>query len=300
MSPGRESTLREGTLRDGGLRDGGLRDGAVAEVTAEHALPAAEGPLRVTTELPVPGGRGRGGRSGGLRLFGVAALGHVTTPPVLGAVAPLVDGTEVVPFRDVGAVVTPAPYAAEPLTLPELDTYRLVVDALFAERAVLPAPPGTVFRSREALAGWLELHYFTLVEALNFVEDRVAARVTVTAAAAGAEGVRRAAALRLAAPTQTSEFSLDETIGGTPLPDAVGLAAGAFAALRRDAVSVLVLRPDGGAPEEAAHASFLVDRGRWSTFQQAVQREAQARPTLRVACTGPWPPYDFVRMQFTS
>jgi hypothetical protein len=53
-----------------------------------------------------------------------------------------------------------------------------VLDALFAERTVLPAPPGTVFRGRDALAEWLELHYFTLVEALNFVDGRAVARVT--------------------------------------------------------------------------------------------------------------------------
>jgi hypothetical protein len=274
---------------------------AVAGVAAPGGSPLSGSPLSGSppSGSPEPSGRGGRGRAAGLRLYGVAALGHVAGTPVLGAAAPLVEGTEVVPFRDVGAVVVSATYADDPLTLPELDTYRAVIDALFAERAVIPAPPGTVFRSRDALSGWLELHYFTLVEALNFVEDRVAARLTVTPAAAGEAGARRAAALRLAAPSTTAEFPLDDA-AAVALPDAVALAAPVFAALRREAVSVLVLRPEGGAPEDAAHASFLVERGRWTAFHAAVAREAQGRPALRLHCTGPWPPYDFVRMQFAG
>jgi len=47
-----------------------------------------------------------------------------------------------------------------------------------------------------------------------------------------------------------------------------------------------------------ARASFLVDTQRWETFKETVNKEAQRQPALAFGVTGPWPPYDFVRMQF--
>jgi hypothetical protein len=244
----------------------------------------------------------RPARGVGLRLFAVVALAH----PTGGAAArheadaagerDAVPGTTLVPFRDVAAVVAPASYVAEPLTLPELEGYREVVDALFATRAVLPAPPGTVFRGRDALAEWLELHYFTLVEALNFVDGRVVARVTARPGGDDDDAPPRPAALRLTPTSLTAELEIAELAAG----DLTARAAESFAVLGRDAVSWVVLRTVDGAPSDASHASFLLDRPRLAAFEQAVAREAARRPGMRLAVTGPWPPYDFVRMQFSA
>ena len=233
-------------------------------------------------------------RGTGLRLFAVVALGHA---PVADAGVPDAAAgvdTTLVPFRDVAAVVAPAPYAAEPLTLPELEEYRAVLDALFAERTVLPAPPGTVFRGRDALAEWLELHYFTLVEALNFVDGRAVARVTARPVAD--EAPPRPSALRLTPTSFTGELEIAELAAS----DVTSRAAEAFAALGREAAAWVVLRTVDGAPSDAAHASFLVDRPRLAAFEQLVAREAARRPGLRLSCTGPWPPYDFVRLQLVG
>ena len=43
-----------------------------------------------------------------------------------------------------------------------MDEYRRVLEEVQASTAVLPAPPGTVFSTRDSLLRWLELHYFTL------------------------------------------------------------------------------------------------------------------------------------------
>jgi hypothetical protein len=45
-------------------------------------------------------------------------------------------------------------------------------------------------------------------------------------------------------------------------------------------------------------AGYLVERVLWQEFTEAVQFESGRHPRVRVAVTGPWPPYDFVRMQF--
>ena len=47
-----------------------------------------------------------------------------------------------------------------------------------------------------------------------------------------------------------------------------------------------------------ARASFLVDTQRWEAFKDTVSKEAQRQGSLDFQVTGPWPPYDFVRMQF--
>ena len=251
--------------------------------TAEHASVALgeAPPMRAT-----PGaGRAVGvrGARAGLRLYGVAAVDATAHSLPLSLAA----DTELVVYRDVGAVVEPAPYSADPLGTVALERHHQVVSEVFARRTVVPAPPGTVFRSRDALAGWLELHYFTLVGALGFLEDRVAARVTVTRAG---DETARATPLDLDTGALSEELHVPDTL--------VAEAAEPFAALRRDAVSLLVLRADELGESAAAYASFLVESARWSQFEQAVVREGQLRPTLRLHLTGPWPPYDFVRLQF--
>lgn len=199
-----------------------------------------------------------------------------------------------VPFRDLVAVVAPAPYVVAPLGVAELDAYRTVVEALFATHSLLPAPPGTVFRTREALVEWLELHYFSLVEALNFVDGRCAIRVTALPGDGGPEP--RAAALRL---TPTSFTAEHEVAGLAEGPDDASRALAAFGVLRRDAVSSVVLR-ESGDHDAPPRASFLVERRRARAFVEGVAREAARRPGLRLAATGPWPPYDFVRLELRA
>ena len=259
--------------------------GTVADdATAER--PAAVDPALVTTAShptpretreairPTPS-RGLSSRPTGLRLFGVAALdvAHGGLHP-----APLAPTTELVAFRELGAVVAPAPFGGDALAPEELDQHRAVIEHVFAQRAIVPAPPGAVFRTRDALAGWLELHYFTLAEALNFVEARAVARVTVR-------------------PAPTDAVPLT---GPGALADLASDAAETLRTLRRTAVALVVVREGEAYDVPAVHASFLVERAQWGGFVETVAREGERRRDLRLACTGPWPPYDFVRMQLAG
>ena len=81
---------------------------------------------------------------------------------------PAVDGTTLVPFRDLAAIVTDKKQFAsdESAVDPgELESHREVVDALFHGGAVLPAPPGVLFRAPDVLLRWMELHYVALSDA---------------------------------------------------------------------------------------------------------------------------------------
>src|SRR4029434_412458 len=95
-----------------------------------------------------------------------------------GATSP-VRGVNVLAFRDLGALVADSAYAAPPATPQHIAEYRRIVEGAFARQTIVPAPFGSIFRSRDSLLRWLELHYFTLIEAVTFVADRAMARVRV-------------------------------------------------------------------------------------------------------------------------
>jgi hypothetical protein len=113
----------------------------------------------------------------------------------------------------------------------------------------------------------MELHYVTLSDGLGFVEGRLAARVHLS--------------LRPGSAGET---------------DVASVAAETFRMLRQHAAASVTLKTSNG--PRAASAAFLVERERWTNFVDTVAGEAQARPALQFRQTGPWPPYDFVNMQF--
>src|SRR5437868_6709789 len=107
------------------------------------------------------------------RLYGITDIQHhaQTKPP---------EGVELLPFRDLAAIIGPSDYSAAAPSGEVIEQYRTIVEDVFCKAPVLPAPVATVFRSRETLTRWLELHYVALTEALSFVEDRAVARVHVS------------------------------------------------------------------------------------------------------------------------
>ena len=204
-----------------------------------------------------------------LQLFGIISL------DVSGDASP-VRGVTVVAFRDLGALVSESAYVAPDPSTQHIAEYRRVVEGAFARQTIVPAPFGSVFRSREALMRWLELHYFTLLEAVSFVTARAMARVVVSY---GDE------------PENTTTMAIDA--------DAIDTAADeSFRLLRRHAVASLVVNNHTGEAGPAARASFLIERERWDLFNDVVREEQRRLREIQVECTGPWPPYDFVRMQF--
>ncbi len=147
--------------------------------------------------------------------------------------------------------------------------YRHVIESAFAEQSILPAPFGTVFKSRDSLMRWMEIHYVSLLEGLGFVHDRASARLRLTPMQ----------------PDSVTEFD-------TTVFDSLRF-------LKRHAVAYLTMSADGKASEvPVADASFLVDREKWNAFSDAVREEQERLKDIAIEQTGPWPAYDFVRLQF--
>jgi hypothetical protein len=204
-----------------------------------------------------------------VQLYGIISL------DVSGTSSP-VRGVNVVAFRDLGALVTDTTYVAPSPSAQHIADYRRVVEGAFARQTIVPAPFGSIFRGRDSLMRWLELHYFTLIEAVTFVADRAMARVGVSY---GEE------------PENTTAMAIDADLLDTAADES-------FRLLRRHAVASIVMSNHAGNVGPAARASFLVERERWDLFNDVVKEEQKRLREMHVDCTGPWPPYDFVRMQF--
>jgi hypothetical protein len=182
-------------------------------------------------------------------------------------------GPRLIPFRDLCAVVSEQrTFSVEEPTAEHIAAHRSIVDGVFKSAPVLPAPFGVVFRASDVLKRWMELHYVSLTGALEFVEDRAAARVHVVRA----------------------DGSGDEREAGSDLAAA---ATESLRALRRYAVAAVPLRLEE-VTGLALSSAFLVDRGSWKAFIGATEEQQSAQRLLKFTVSGPWAPYDFVHMQF--
>jgi hypothetical protein len=157
-----------------------------------------------------------------------------------------------------------------------------VLEEVQSNSAVLPAPPGTTFRNRESLARWLELHYFTLTQAIGLVEGHGEARVLITKSLN-------------ADPDDATAAEIKENT-----KQLAALASDSMRVLRGQAAATISLPVSEEDTTVVAHASFLVDMERWGLFSELVAKEDQRNAELDFRLSGPWPPYDFVRMEFGS
>ena len=204
----------------------------------------------------------------------MALVLHAVTPTETAA-GPLsiADGTTKVVFRDLAAIVTERErFALDEIDDLTVDAHRAVVDGIFRRQVVLPTPPGVVFRTEHVLTRWMELHYVALNDAIAFVTDRQAVRVHVERA-----GVTR-----------------EDAETGSDLAEVAGTV---FRDLRRRAVASvpLTLEKITGITLSGA---FLVERELFKEFERGVSEAKASNPKLAINVTGPWAPYDFVRMQF--
>lgn len=205
----------------------------------------------------------------------MALLLHAVTPTDT-ASGPLVlpEGTTKIVFRDLAAVITERErFALDDADEIALGAHRAVVDTIFKRQVVLPTPPGVVFRTEHVLTRWMELHYVALNDAIAFVTDRVAMRVHV----------ERAGGLHK-----------DDIDAGSDLAEVAGTV---FRDLRRRAVASVPLTIEQVTGISLSGA-FLIERELFRDFERGVAEVKASQPKLSIRLTGPWAPYDFVRMQF--
>ncbi|MFN2397419.1 MAG: GvpL/GvpF family gas vesicle protein [Gemmatimonadaceae bacterium] len=222
----------------------------------------------------------------GLRLFGVVLLSGGQGPPLpehpysrtrtMLRRPAQIPATSLISYREIGAVVGQSPFASVKEDDDELVRYRETIDANFEKGTIYPAPFGTVFRSADLVERWLEMNYIALAEGIHFVHGRCEARVHITESEDG-KGKKA-----------------DRRAGGSA-PDIPGISAECFRALRRHATAAVALKTPEDLPNSASSA-FLIGRPQWDEFGDQVAEQARRYLDLSFETTGPWPPYDFVRM----
>lgn len=197
----------------------------------------------------------------GLLLYGIALLDGTEN----GALA---QDTTLVAVRDLGAVTMTVPYQRITPTDRDLERHAAVLEGVASARAIAPAPVGTVFRDRAALTRWMELHYHALHESLSYLDGRTVARVHV---------VKR--------EVEPGEVGTTLAAPAAEIMKSLRMQAAAMVPLKTEHLTGIVLS-----------AAFLVERDKWGAFSSAVGTIARAHEELDVRVTGPWPPYDFVKL----
>ena len=194
---------------------------------------------------------------------------------------PDVAGLQLVPFDGLAAVCTPAS-EAEPS--PEtLWRHEDIVEALMADRDLLPVRYGTRLDDEAAVARALEGRRDALAAALDRVRGAVELSVRVMAATGTpapsppdpADATSGADYLRLKAEADASSDEAARVVGD-PLAE-----------LARESESA---RPR---PPELFRAAYLVEHGTLDAFVAEVARLQAESRGLAILCTGPWPPYSF-------
>lgn len=213
------------------------------------------------------------GSVNGVRLYGVAAY-------ETGAHEPFAEGTTLIPFRALAAVVASSRYVRTVIDEAEMSEYNRILEEVQTNTSVLPAPPGTVFRSRDNLARWLELHYFTLTSAMGSIEGHSQARLTISKS----DGV------------DTKDATSGEARENAKQLQA--MAAQSMRVLRGQAAATMNLSIPDEELTIITQASFLIETERWGVFNELVKTEDERHTSLDFRLTGPWPAYDFVQMQF--
>ena len=176
-----------------------------------------------------------------------------------------VEGEEVlrIRYRDLEALVRSVPFKLPDFGRDELQEHQKVVWSASQRESLLPAPYGLVFRGRRAVIRFLQEQYIPLDEGLALVEGHWELR------------------LHLAAAVEDSRAEASET------------ALHVYSELRRFARSAF---PFAHERSRVLSAAFLVPRTQWLQFMDRAEDLARRHGELIFDITGPWPPYDFVRM----
>lgn len=179
----------------------------------------------------------------------------------------------------IAGVYGPAPNEELQASEANLWAHEAVVEALMEEGAVLPARFGTVLQSVDRLRDELISRQQEFGRAL----DRVRGRVEL--------GVRAVWPERAAvdAPAESGRGYLERKLEEQQA--ATEAAASLHEPLARLAVDS-TLRV-GHSPYLTLIASYLVEREEVTRFRDEAERLARTLEGVTLACTGPWPPYNF-------
>lgn len=201
----------------------------------------------------------------GLMLHGVVRTrGHEKALAKLAVAA----GEDLIEHQGIGALVHTVPYRLPDWNTKSIRQHSSTVERAMRRCTIVPAPYGIVFRDRQHVVDFLDHQHVALDEALSFLDGAFEMRLHV----------------RLSGRSP----GLVESV----LEDR---AAGFYTSLRRRSRAAFTLPP---AADHILSAAFLVNRSEWVSFVEHADEIDAEHTEFQFDLTGPWPPYDFVRMAF--
>jgi hypothetical protein len=209
-------------------------------------------------------------------VYAVCERTELGLPPIRGlAEAPL----EAIAAGRLLAVASRHERPPEEPALDALWVHERVIEALMADRAVLPMRFGTRLGDVGGVKAALTEREEPLLEAL----DRVRGRVELAVRAIQPEADAAARPAR-------------EEAGGREYVDARLRMRRSGASLHEPlaAVAVAARRWPDLAPGEVLRASYLVEQPQVERFRSTVERLQREHPEAALLCTGPWPAYSFM------
>ncbi|HEX2091974.1 MAG TPA: GvpL/GvpF family gas vesicle protein [Longimicrobiaceae bacterium] len=205
--------------------------------------------------------------SPGLRLLGVIHSERRRAPIWEAPSGGPVDAG-LVRHRDLAALVYPGALRVDALDLDDVRAHHRRLESMLQRETVVPAPYGVAFRGEKEVVRFLREQYTELGDALVFVEGRW-------------------------------EFRLHLTPEEPDFPEALALdlATHVYAELRKLAHAAV---PFPRGEPRAFSSAFLVDRVGTRGFLERVEELGAEHSDLALDATGPWPPYDFVRIRLEA
>ena len=168
-----------------------------------------------------------------------------------------------IPCGDIAAVVSNAPFKEYVLTEDNVHTHNQIITLVMEEYPVVPMAFGMVFKNEKVLGGLLERLREDLKKALKEVEGKVELGVKVI---------------------QPKGAEFDEDAFASEIKALRELAAESKLGKRFGKRLVL-------------NAFYLVAKERVEAFLGAARALEEKFKQLRIQCTGPWPPFNFVTIK---
>lgn len=202
----------------------------------------------------------------GLLLHGVVrARGHERALAKLKGTA---GDDDLIEHRGMAALVRAVPYRVADWNRELIQQHSATIERAMRRATIVPVPYGIVFRDREHILDFLEDQHVAFDEALSFLDGTFEMRLHI----------------------QPSGRQPDVSEG-----DLADQAASFYTALRRRSRAAFTLPAEG---RRVLSAAFLVSRADWVSFVEYADELDADHPEFQFDLTGPWPPYDFVRVAF--
>jgi hypothetical protein len=167
-------------------------------------------------------------------------------------------------YRDLEALVRDVPFVLPTDSTRSVDEHQRIVEMVMRRTTILPAPFGIVFKGRRQLIKILQEQYLVFDEGLSLLDGHWELRLHISGEAVG-----------------DAQVELSD------------LAMNVYAELRHYARAAVPFPKEG---KRLVSCAFLVDRTTWVEFIERIEDYNTHHPGLSFDVTGPWPPYDFVRI----